>query len=88
MSYNRNLKVLKFHSLKTFSLSACQITELQQTAVLIRIEAERKKDARKQRYSPDQVHLQCRGCFVFVGLGEDIRKIENSHHVNINPEFQ
>nr|ANY28498.1 LGP2 [Mylopharyngodon piceus] len=65
-----------------------KISELQQTAVLIRIEAERKKDARKRRYSPDQVQLQCRGCFVFVGLGEDIRKIENSHHVNINPEFQ
>lgn len=88
MSYNRNLKVLKFHSLKNFSLSACQILELQQTAVLIRIEAERKKEARKQRYSPSQVQLQCRGCFVLVGLGEEIRKIENSHHVNINPDFK
>ncbi|KAK7167550.1 hypothetical protein R3I94_001822 [Phoxinus phoxinus] len=65
-----------------------KISELQQMSVFIRIQAERKRDERKQRYSPAQVQLQCRGCFLHVCSAEDIRKIENSHHVNINPEFK
>ncbi|XP_056091848.1 probable ATP-dependent RNA helicase DHX58 [Rhinichthys klamathensis goyatoka] len=65
-----------------------KISKLQQMSILIRIEAEKKKDERKQRYSPAQVQLQCRGCFLRVCSGEDIKKIENSHHVNINPEFK
>ncbi|XP_016395114.1 probable ATP-dependent RNA helicase DHX58 [Sinocyclocheilus rhinocerous] len=64
-----------------------KISELQQIAVLIRIQAERKKDERKQRYSPGQAQFQCRECFLPVCSGEDLRKIENTHHVNINPEF-
>ncbi|XP_052400761.1 ATP-dependent RNA helicase DHX58 [Carassius gibelio] len=64
-----------------------KISELQQIAVLIRIQAEKKKDDRKQRYSPVQAQFQCRGCFLPVCSGEDLRKIENTHHVNINPEF-
>nr|AIX47137.1 LGP2 [Cyprinus carpio] len=64
-----------------------KISELQQIAVLIRIQGERKKDERKQRYSPAQAQFQCRGCFLPVCSGEDLRKIENTHHVNINPEF-
>lgn len=81
-------EVFQFHCLKNISLSACQISELQQISVLTRIQAERKRDERKQRYSPAQVQLQCRGCFLQVCSGEDIRTIENSHHVNINPEFK
>ncbi|XP_067270244.1 probable ATP-dependent RNA helicase DHX58 [Pseudorasbora parva] len=65
-----------------------KISELQLSAVLIRIQDERRKNERMQRYSPGQVQLQCRGCFIRVCSGEDIRKIENSHHVNINPEFE
>nr|WLW15875.1 LGP2 [Spinibarbus sinensis] len=65
-----------------------KITELQQIAVMIRIQANRKKDERKQRYSPGQVQFQCRGCFLLVCDGEDLRKIENTHHVNINTEFE
>nr|XP_021324793.1 probable ATP-dependent RNA helicase DHX58 isoform X2 [Danio rerio] len=65
-----------------------QVFELQKTAVVIRMEAERKRDAKKQRYSPGQVQLQCRSCFASVCSGGDIRKIENSHHVNVNTEFK
>ncbi|XP_073689365.1 ATP-dependent RNA helicase DHX58 [Garra rufa] len=65
-----------------------KISELQQIAVMIRIQTERKKDAKKQRYSPGQVQFQCRGCFLPVCTGEDFRKIENTHHVNINTEFE
>uniref|UniRef100_A0A671QV32 RNA helicase n=1 Tax=Sinocyclocheilus anshuiensis TaxID=1608454 RepID=A0A671QV32_9TELE len=65
-----------------------KISELQQIAVMIRIQAEKKKDEREQRYSPGQVQFQCRGCFLPVCSGADLRKIENTHHVNINPEFE
>uniref|UniRef100_A0A8C1HN98 RNA helicase n=1 Tax=Cyprinus carpio carpio TaxID=630221 RepID=A0A8C1HN98_CYPCA len=41
----------------------------------------------EQRYNPAQAQFQCRGCFLPVCSGEDLRKIENTHHVNINPEF-
>nr|WOF00804.1 DExH-box helicase 58 [Osteobrama belangeri] len=65
-----------------------KISELQQIAVMIRVQAQRKKDEKKQRYSPGQVQFQCRGCFLLVCGGEDLRKIENTHHVNINKEFE
>ncbi|XP_016109739.1 probable ATP-dependent RNA helicase DHX58 [Sinocyclocheilus grahami] len=65
-----------------------KISELQQITVMSRIQAEKKKDEREQRYSPGQVQFQCRGCFLPVCSGEDLRKIENTHHVNINPEFE
>uniref|UniRef100_A0A9J8BVK0 RNA helicase n=1 Tax=Cyprinus carpio carpio TaxID=630221 RepID=A0A9J8BVK0_CYPCA len=65
-----------------------KISKLQKIAVMTRIQAERKKDERKQRYSPSQVQFQCRECFLLVCSGEDLRKIENAHHVNINPEFE
>ncbi|XP_026063869.1 ATP-dependent RNA helicase DHX58 [Carassius auratus] len=65
-----------------------KISELQQIAVMIRMEAERKKNERKQHYSPGQVQFQCRECFLPVCSGEDLRTIENTHHVNINPEFE
>ncbi|XP_039543155.1 probable ATP-dependent RNA helicase DHX58 isoform X2 [Pimephales promelas] len=65
-----------------------KISKLQQMSILIRLETEKKKDARKQRYSPAEVQLHCRGCFLRVCSGEDIKTIENSHHVNINPEFK
>ncbi|XP_043089590.1 probable ATP-dependent RNA helicase DHX58 isoform X1 [Puntigrus tetrazona] len=65
-----------------------KISELQKNAVMIRMQAERKKDERKQRYSPGQVLFQCRGCFLRVCRGEDLRKIENTHHVNINTDFE
>uniref|UniRef100_A0A8C2HU09 RNA helicase n=1 Tax=Cyprinus carpio TaxID=7962 RepID=A0A8C2HU09_CYPCA len=65
-----------------------KISGIQQIAVMTRIQAERKKNERKQRYSPSQVQFQCRDCFLLVCSGEDLRKIENTHHVNINPEFE
>ncbi|KAK2916197.1 hypothetical protein Q8A67_000571 [Cirrhinus molitorella] len=65
-----------------------QISKLQQTAVMIRIQTEKKKEAKKQRYSPGQVQFQCRECFTPVCSGEDFRTIENAHHVNINTEFK
>ncbi|XP_059410621.1 ATP-dependent RNA helicase DHX58-like [Carassius carassius] len=65
-----------------------EISKLQQIAVMTRIEAERKKNERKQHYSPGQVQFQCRDCFLPVCSGEDLRTIENTHHVNINPEFE
>uniref|UniRef100_A0A672RCR3 Probable ATP-dependent RNA helicase DHX58 n=1 Tax=Sinocyclocheilus grahami TaxID=75366 RepID=A0A672RCR3_SINGR len=57
-----------------------KISELQQITVMSRIQAEKKKDEREQRYSPGQVQFQCRGCFLPVCSGEDLRKIENTHH--------
>ncbi|KAI2666377.1 putative ATP-dependent RNA helicase DHX58 [Labeo rohita] len=65
-----------------------KVSELQQIAVMIRIQTEKKKDAKKQRYRPDQVQFQCRECFLPVCSGEDFRTIENTHHVNINTEFE
>ncbi len=83
------LEVFRFQNpKKLLSLYSCQIIELQQIAVMIRIQAETKKDERKQHYRPGQVQFQCRGCFLLVCDGEDLRKIENTHHVNINNDFK
>ncbi|XP_051571534.1 probable ATP-dependent RNA helicase DHX58 [Myxocyprinus asiaticus] len=65
-----------------------KISELQHTAVMILIQAERNMKEKKTRYNPTQVQLQCRGCFTPVCCGADIRHIENSHHVNISPHFE
>ncbi|XP_051994856.1 ATP-dependent RNA helicase DHX58-like [Xyrauchen texanus] len=65
-----------------------KISELQRTAVMILIQAERNRKEKKTCYNPTQVQLQCRGCFTPVSCGADIRHIENSHHVNINPHFE
>ncbi|TRY59831.1 hypothetical protein DNTS_035253 [Danionella cerebrum] len=64
-----------------------KVLELQEEAVRIRMEAERKMEEKRKRYRPAQVQIHCRGCFSRVCSGEDIRTIENSQHVNINDSF-
>ncbi|XP_065135842.1 ATP-dependent RNA helicase DHX58 [Paramisgurnus dabryanus] len=65
-----------------------KISELQKTAVMIRIMAEKQKEERSQRFIPAGVQFLCNGCFTPVCHGDDFRSIENSHRVNINPLFK
>ncbi|XP_056609630.1 probable ATP-dependent RNA helicase DHX58 [Triplophysa dalaica] len=65
-----------------------KIFEIQKTDVLVRMQAEKNREKKEQRYNPAEVQFQCKGCFTPVCYGKDIRIIENSHRVNINPDFQ
>uniref|UniRef100_A0A674CXM7 RNA helicase n=1 Tax=Salmo trutta TaxID=8032 RepID=A0A674CXM7_SALTR len=65
-----------------------KITDLQTEALLTRQLAEQLKIKKRSRFSAATVQLSCRGCFVPVAFGNDIKVIENAHHVNINPDFE
>ncbi|XP_024245923.2 probable ATP-dependent RNA helicase DHX58 [Oncorhynchus tshawytscha] len=65
-----------------------KITDLQTEAMLTRQLAEQLKIKKRSRFSAATVQLSCRDCFVPVAFGNDIKVIENAHHVNINPDFE
>ncbi|KAI4905895.1 hypothetical protein NFI96_013270 [Prochilodus magdalenae] len=65
-----------------------QVSELQTAAVMVRILASRQRDERRQRYDPAQVQFVCRGCFAPVAHGDDIRVVNDTQHVNVNPDFR
>ncbi|XP_076121081.1 ATP-dependent RNA helicase DHX58 [Alosa pseudoharengus] len=64
-----------------------KIKELQQVAVLSRV-MEQTRDKAKRRFAANQVQLCCRECFTPVAHGNDVRVIENSHHVIVNKAFE
>uniref|UniRef100_A0A8B9LG79 RNA helicase n=1 Tax=Astyanax mexicanus TaxID=7994 RepID=A0A8B9LG79_ASTMX len=65
-----------------------KVCELQKAAVMDRILASRQKEEKRKRYNPSQVQFTCRSCFIAVGHGDDIRVVNNNHHVNINQDFK
>uniref|UniRef100_A0AAY4CWN9 RNA helicase n=1 Tax=Denticeps clupeoides TaxID=299321 RepID=A0AAY4CWN9_9TELE len=65
-----------------------KITELQKDAVWCRMLNEQSRQERRHRFGAEQVQLSCRKCFTSVAQGSDMRLIENSHHVNVNPDFK
>ncbi|KAM4598464.1 ATP-dependent RNA helicase DHX58 isoform 1-T2 [Polymixia lowei] len=65
-----------------------KITELQRDAVICRQLEDKMKIVKKSRYNAATIQLLCRNCFTPVAFGNDIKLLENSHYVNINPDFK
>ncbi|XP_047427691.1 probable ATP-dependent RNA helicase DHX58 [Mugil cephalus] len=65
-----------------------KITELQTRAVISSKIEEKKKTEKKSRYLASNIKLLCRNCFKVVATGSDIKLIDNTHYINVNPEFK
>ncbi|XP_069809596.1 ATP-dependent RNA helicase DHX58-like [Dendropsophus ebraccatus] len=64
-----------------------KIKDLQRESLTERLVKEEKVESKK-KFSPMDVRLDCRNCSVAVGYGNDLRLVEEAHHVNINPIFK
>lgn len=64
-----------------------QIRDLQREALVRRAAQEAQKQTRQHQFLAEQVQLLCVNCMVAVGRGSDLRKVEGTHHVNVNPTF-
>ncbi|XP_048222309.1 probable ATP-dependent RNA helicase DHX58 isoform X2 [Perognathus longimembris pacificus] len=64
-----------------------KIRDLQQEALIKRAVRAAKRESQRQQFPPEHVQLLCINCMVAVGQGSDIRKVEGTHHVNVNPNF-
>ncbi|XP_068574914.1 ATP-dependent RNA helicase DHX58 [Cebidichthys violaceus] len=65
-----------------------KITGLQTQAVTCRKLAEARKLEKRSRNTADSVQLLCRNCLTSVASGSDIKLLDNSHYVNVNPDFK
>ncbi|XP_026368605.1 probable ATP-dependent RNA helicase DHX58 [Ursus americanus] len=64
-----------------------KIRDLQRAALVKRAARAAQRENQRQQFSADQVQLLCVNCMVAVGHGSDLRKVEDAHHVNVNPNF-
>ncbi|XP_066220251.1 ATP-dependent RNA helicase DHX58 [Saccopteryx leptura] len=64
-----------------------KIRDLQRAAVVRRAVKAAQQESQRQQFLAEQVQLLCINCMVAVGHGSDLRKVEGSHHVNVNPNF-
>ncbi|XP_004707228.1 probable ATP-dependent RNA helicase DHX58 isoform X1 [Echinops telfairi] len=64
-----------------------KIQDLQQSALFKRAARAELQARQRQQFLAEQVRLYCINCLVAVGHGSDLRKVEGSHHVNVNPNF-
>lgn len=62
--------------------------ELQQEAVMARILKANQSERRRLRYDAAEVEFDCRGCFAAVARGDDMRLVNDTQHININPDFE
>lgn len=46
-----------------------------------------QQESRRQQFRAELVRLLCINCMVAVGHGNDLQKVEGTHHVNVNPNF-
>lgn len=65
-----------------------QITEMQTNSIRSRRAAESKEAKRRSQHAAASVQLLCRNCFKQVASGSDIRLVDNTHYVNVNPSFK
>ncbi|XP_036408567.1 probable ATP-dependent RNA helicase DHX58 [Megalops cyprinoides] len=65
-----------------------QVSELQRQAVISRRLAEQLAENKRNRYPASSVRLHCRTCDTPVACGDDMQLIDNTHYVNINPDFE
>lgn len=64
-----------------------KIRDLQQATLLKRAAQAAQREHQCQQFQPEQVQLLCINCTIAVGHGSDLRKVEGTHHVNVNPNF-
>lgn len=64
-----------------------KIRDLQQAAVVRRAAQAAQQESRRQQFLAEHVRLLCINCMVAVGHGNDLQKVEGTHHVNVNPNF-
>ncbi|XP_028013065.2 ATP-dependent RNA helicase DHX58 [Eptesicus fuscus] len=64
-----------------------KIRDLQREALVRRAAQAAQRKTRQQQFLAEQVQLLCVNCMVAVGHGSDLRKVEGTHHVNVNPNF-
>ncbi|XP_027726376.1 probable ATP-dependent RNA helicase DHX58 isoform X2 [Vombatus ursinus] len=69
-------------------------TEYKAEILILQLEAvsQRKAQAalkmdQRTEFQADTVRLLCTNCDEPVGYGSDLRKVEGTHHVNVNPNF-
>ncbi|NP_001265738.1 probable ATP-dependent RNA helicase DHX58 [Ictalurus punctatus] len=65
-----------------------KIFELQHEAVTARILMANQRERRRLRYDAAEVEFDCRGCFTAVARGDDMRLVNDTQHININPDFE
>ncbi|KAM6312099.1 ATP-dependent RNA helicase DHX58 [Podargus strigoides] len=65
-----------------------KVTELQRVAVASWLMQEARISERRQLHDPGAVYLYCVSCNTAVCRGSDVRTVEGTHHVNINPNFR
>lgn len=65
-----------------------QIFELQHEAVTARLLMANQRERRRLRYDAAEVEFNCRGCFTAVARGDDMRLVNDTQHININPDFE
>lgn len=64
-----------------------KIRDLQLEAVTKRAARASQRERQRQQFPAECVQLLCINCMVAVGHGSDLRKVEGTHHVNVNPNF-
>ncbi|XP_052614447.1 LOW QUALITY PROTEIN: ATP-dependent RNA helicase DHX58 [Peromyscus californicus insignis] len=64
-----------------------KIQELQLEALAKRAARTAQRERQQRQFPPERVQLLCINCMVAVGYGSDLRKVEGTHHVNVNPNF-
>ncbi|TSK28011.1 putative ATP-dependent RNA helicase DHX58 [Bagarius yarrelli] len=65
-----------------------KIFKLQEEAEAIRSLEAKESTLRRMRYNPAEVTFDCRGCFKSVARGDDMRLVNGTQHVNVNPNFE
>ncbi|XP_033911266.1 ATP-dependent RNA helicase DHX58-like [Acipenser ruthenus] len=65
-----------------------KIRDLQKKAIITRRLSQKKTEEKRNMHDPDSVILHCSCCNIAVCHGSDLRVINGTHHVNINPQFE
>uniref|UniRef100_A0A8D0DRS5 RNA helicase n=1 Tax=Salvator merianae TaxID=96440 RepID=A0A8D0DRS5_SALMN len=65
----------------------CKIDALQRETVARSRMREAEREQQRRLYDPSCVRFYCVNCTIAVCHGSDLRKVENMHHINTNPNF-
>ncbi|ERE84090.1 putative ATP-dependent RNA helicase DHX58 [Cricetulus griseus] len=64
-----------------------KIQELQLAALAKRAARAAQWKSRQKQFLAEDVQLLSIHCMVAMGYGSDLRKVEGTHYVNVNPNF-
>uniref|UniRef100_A0A1A7Z5W6 RNA helicase n=1 Tax=Iconisemion striatum TaxID=60296 RepID=A0A1A7Z5W6_9TELE len=62
--------------------------ELQTEDVIFSKTSQDRKTEKKSRFAASNIKILCRSCFKPVASGSDVKLLEKSHYVNVNPDFK